>query len=228
MSTLAQVYAYSGRMADTTAVLEKAHALVATPASRARWPDSATAFQALIGISELRRGEIENCVMHPNAMRCIFPVTGLGRHEMPSGSQHALAALAEALASRPGDLELRWLVNVVAMTLGKYPDGVPAAALLPASQFQSAEDPGAFTDVAAPLGLGREGRAGGAVMDDFNGDGRPDIVMSSVDPCEPLHLLLQQSDGRFTIRALPASATSWEASTWYRPTTTTTDTSICS
>jgi hypothetical protein len=91
-------------MADTTAVLEKARALVATPASRARWPDSAPAFDALIGISELRRGEIENCVMHPNAMRCIFPVAGLGRHEMPSGSEHALAALTEALTSRPGDL----------------------------------------------------------------------------------------------------------------------------
>jgi hypothetical protein len=32
-------------------------------------------------------------------------------------------------------------------------------------------------------------------MDDFNGDRRLDIVMSSVDPCEPL---LQQPDGRFT------------------------------
>jgi hypothetical protein len=197
LSTLAQVHAYSGDMANTTAVLENARAVVSTPEGRERWPGSVAAFEALIGISELRRGEIENCVMHPNAMRCIFPVTGTGRHEMPSGSQHAMAALTEALAARPDDLELRWLLNVVAMTLGKYPDGVPAAALLPPSRFQSAENPGAFTNVAAELGLGREGRAGGSVMDDFNGDGRLDIAMSSVDPCEPLHLYLQQPDGRF-------------------------------
>jgi hypothetical protein len=46
-------------------------------------------------------------------------------------------------------------VNVVAMTLGKYRRR-PAAARTCRITIPVREDPGAFTDVATPLGLGRE------------------------------------------------------------------------
>ena len=108
-----------------------------------------------------------------------------------------MAAFERALNASPDDLELRWLLNVAAMTIGKYPAGVPAKYLIPPDRFASTEDPGLFKDMAPELGLDHTSRAGGVVMDDFNGDGLPDIVISSVDPCEPLHLYLQQRDGRF-------------------------------
>ena len=120
---------------------------------------------------------------------------------MTSGAERAMAAYERALAASPDDLELRWLLNVAAMTLGRYPDGVPKAYVIPPERFASAEDPGRFNDAAPELGLDRVDRAGGAIMDDFDGDGRPDIVVSTVDPCEPLHLFLQQPDGHFEERA---------------------------
>jgi hypothetical protein len=135
--------------------------------------------------------------MHPNASRCIFPVTGAGMHEMKSGSEGAMVSLERALTAMPDDLELRWLLNVTAMTLGKYPDQVPRQWLMPPERFASEEDPGRFTEIAPALGLEHSSRAGGAVMDDFNNDGRFDVVISSVDPCEPLRLFLQQPNGHF-------------------------------
>ncbi len=192
---LAEVYSYSGRMSDASRLLTIARDTAA--ASHLGDARSRTAtFDALIGISELRRGELENCVMHPNADRCIFPVSRAGQHEMTSGAEAALAALSRAHAGLPDDLEIRWLLNVTAMTLGRYPEGVPAAALIPKDRFASPEDPGRFVDIAAEIGLNRVDRAGGLVLDDFNGDGRLDVAMSSVDPCEPLHLYLQ-ADGHF-------------------------------
>ena len=194
---LAQTYSYLGQMGKATALLEKARDIVAEAKQPDRFMGGPAMFDALVGISEMRRGELENCVMHPNASRCIFPISGTGRHEMTSGAERAMAAYERALAASPDDLELRWLLNVAAMTLGRYPDGVPKAYVIPPERFASAEDPGRFSDAAPELGLDRVDRAGGAIMDDFNGDGRPDIVVSTVDPCEPLHLFLQQPDGHF-------------------------------
>jgi hypothetical protein len=194
---LAQVRAYFGQMGEATSLLQKARDEVAASAAHNTFPGGPSMFDGLIGVSELRRGEIENCLMHPNAQRCIFPITGMGRHDMPSGSEHAMASFERALAASPNDLELRWLLNVAAMTVGKYPAGVPARYLIPPDRFASAEDIGQFTDEAPSLGLDHVSRAGGVVMDDFNGDGRNDIAISSVDPCEPLRLYLQQPDGHF-------------------------------
>ena len=194
---LAQARAYSGQMAKATELLERARGVVATMKSFDQVPGGPAEFDALIGISELRRGELDNCLMHPNASRCIFPVTGAGMHEMKSGSEGAMMAFQRALTAMPDDLELRWLLNVAAMTLGKYPDQVPSQWVMPPERFASDEDPGRFTDIAPELGVEHPGRAGGAVMDDFNDDGRLDIVISSVDPCDPLHLFLQQPNGHF-------------------------------
>ena len=194
---LAQVRAYSGQMAQTTELLEKARRSLLDSRGSTSFTGGPSMFDALIGVSELRRGELENCVMHPNAARCIFPVSVAGRHDMPSGAEHAMAAFERALEQSPDDLELRWLLNVAAMTIGKYPDGVPAKYLIASDRFASAEDPGMFKDMAPELGLDHTSRAGGVVMDDFNGDGLLDIVISSLSPCEPLHLFLQQPDGKF-------------------------------
>ena len=154
---LAQTYWYLGQMGKATALLEKARDIVAGAKDPSRFMGQPSMFDALVGISEMRRGELENCVMHPNASRCIFPISGTGRHEMTSGAERAMAAYERALAASPDDLELRWLLNVAAMTLGRYPDGVPKAYVIPPERFASAEDPGRFNDAAPELGLDRVG-----------------------------------------------------------------------
>src|SRR5262245_42728517 len=72
------------------------------------------------------------------------------------------------------------------MTLGKYPQAVPPAYLIPPSAFASKDRVGRFVDVAASLGIDRVGAAGGAIMDDFDNDGRLDVVISTVNACDTL------------------------------------------
>ena len=100
----------------------------------------------------------------------------------------------------PGNLETRWLLNVASMTLGRYPGDVPPGVLIPPSAFESADDPGRFVDTARAMGLDAPGGAGGVVVDDVDGDGLFDVVVSSVDPCAPLRYYHHQGEGTFRDR----------------------------
>ena len=153
----------------------------------------------MLAVLNLRRGEIDNCVMHHNREMCLFPLSRAARHQQGDGARQAVEHFTQASSSSiPDNLEVRWLLNVAAMTVGAYPDGRPGAlrGSGPAA-FQSAEDPGRFWDVAAPAGLARNDNAGGSVADDFDGDGLLDLVVSSRDPCEPLRLYRNHGDGTF-------------------------------
>jgi hypothetical protein len=83
----------------------------------------------------MRRGETQNCVAHHSSESCIFPIEGGGRHRDTEPSLRAHDYLLELLKRTPptdvGHLRARWLLNVVAMTLGTYPDGVPKQYLIP-------------------------------------------------------------------------------------------------
>src|SRR6266436_7031981 len=102
---------------------------------------------------------------------------------------------------RPDTLEVKWLLNLAYMTLGKYPAGVPAKYLIPPSAFQSKETIGRFVDVAPAAGLDKFSMAGGTIVDDFDNDGLLDVVTSSYYHCEPLHFFHNNGDGTFTDRA---------------------------
>jgi hypothetical protein len=76
----------------------------------------------------------------------------------------------------PENLEVRWLLNVAAMTLGTYPQGAPESFRLPPENLRSKEDLGRFWDVAGPAGLARSDNAGGVVTDDFDNHGLLDVA----------------------------------------------------
>ncbi len=179
---------------------------------------------AALGILNLRRGEIDNCVMHHNREMCLFPLSRAARHQQGDGARQAVVYFTKQLELEPDNLEVRWLLNVAAMTAGSYPEAVPERFRIGPEAFQSAEDPGRFWDVAAPAGLSRSDNAGGTIADDFDGDGLFDLVLSSRDPCEPLRLYRNRGDGtlRRRDRARGPRSASSAASTWSRPTTTTT------
>jgi len=150
-----------------------------------------------LGILNLRRGELDNCVMHHNREMCLFPLSKAARHQAADGASQAVAYFTKYLELEPQDLEVRWLLNVAAMALGSYPEGVPERMRIGPAAFASAEDPGRFWDVAGPAGLTRSDNAGGTIADDFDGDGLIDLVLSSRDPCEPLRLYRNRGDGTF-------------------------------
>jgi hypothetical protein len=84
------------------------------------------------------------------------------------------------------------------MTLGKYPSAVPSQYLLPISAFESKEDIGRFHDVAAKIGLDSFSEAGGVIVDDFENNGRFDVVTSSFESCASMHYFHNNGDGTFT------------------------------
>ncbi len=197
-TSLGQLWAYEGRL--TAAIEQFTEARRSASANAGRFADLADArsyLAAVLGVTELRRGELENCVHGHAAASCIVPIGEAGRHHAPSGSQQAVKYLTEYLRDHPDNLEMRWLLNVASMTLGQYPASVPAEYRIDPAVFTSAEDPGRFVDMAAEKGLGAVGHAGGVVIEDLDNDGLLDVVMSSVDPCESLHYYHHERDGSF-------------------------------
>lgn len=203
--SLGQLWAYEGDMARAIAQLDAAHVgLVFRARTDPELRGARAYLAALLGVAYLRKGEIDNCVHGHAAASCIVPISKAGRHAMPEGSRAAIRYLTEYLAANPGDLDIRWLLNVAYMTLGLYPASVPKAYLIDPAALQSAENPGQFTDVASDVGLGAAGHAGGVVIEDLDQDGQLDVVLSSVDACESLRYYHQEADGTFTDRTARA------------------------
>jgi hypothetical protein len=90
------------------------------------------------------------------------------------------------------------------MALGTYPDGVPVPARIPPSLFRSEQSIGRFEDISGRVGLERVDQAGGAIFEDFDGDGLLDMFESSQDAAEPLALFVNRGDGRFERRCAEA------------------------
>ena len=148
----------------------------------------------------LRMGENENCLANTNADSCLFPVRGKGVHTQQRGSRGAVAALTELLEKYPGCLRARWLLNIAYMTLGEYPDKVPAKWLLDPKLFESDYDIKRFPDIAPAVGLDVHGLSGGVVLEDFDNDGFLDVMVSAWGLRDQLRLFHNNGDGTFTER----------------------------
>lgn len=153
---------------------------------------------ALLAIAYMRLGETENCLANHNHQSCYLPVKGDGVHKLPTGSRSAIAIYENSLKAFPDDLESKYLLNIAYMTLGEYPDKVPAEYLIDPSWFKNNIPFPTFKDVAPQLGLNRNSLAGGTVVDDFNNDGWLDIIVSSWSPEEELVFYLNNGDGTFS------------------------------
>ena len=150
-----------------------------------------------LGIAYLRQAENLNCVARHEPDCCIFPLEGGGVHVEREPARQAYDHLLAFLGSKPGHLKTRWLLNVAAMALGEYPDGVPGVHLIPPEAFESGQDVGRFVDVAPKLGIDTLNLCGGACVEDFDGDGLLDILTSTYDPMGPLTFYVNRGDGTF-------------------------------
>ncbi|MEM6647917.1 MAG: CRTAC1 family protein [Bacteroidota bacterium] len=193
--TLGREYLHAGRNRDAIATYEEVRARLDAldePPENYR-----LVVLDMLGISYLRLAEEENCIDNPSVDRCLFPIQDGGIHQKTEGSTKALEAYLDVLAADPGDLNARWLANIAAMTLGQHPDALPEALQIAPEQMADDADFPRFQDIAPNLGVATIGLSGGAIMDDFDGDGFLDLMASAWGFREPLALHLSNGDGTF-------------------------------
>ena len=124
------------------------------------------------------------------------------RHTQPAGSREAVRWFTEYLDEWPGDLRVRWLLNIASMTLGEHPGrfrratGFRSRASAPRSTSA-----GSRTSPRNRPDLPRAGSRRACIFDDFNGDGRPDVFTSTFDVTHGASLHINRGDGTFEDRS---------------------------
>jgi hypothetical protein len=195
----AQLHAFRGDMTPAIRALERAHAI-----ATGEVPDLRLQLTEALGIAHLHKAEIDNGLHERPGDRCLLP----GRPRQPlartADVAKAIDYFSRYLAEQADELEVRWLLNIAHMFAGTYPAGVPRAYVIPPDAFASSENVGRFVDAAPRAGLDAAAMSGGIIVDDFDGDGRLDLVTSSIDSCAPLRFFQRKEDGTFTDRAVQA------------------------
>ncbi len=170
-------------------------------------PDIDRDWHASLAIAYLRLGEQENCNDAHMQKSCIFPIKGSGVHTRTRGAQGAIRELTILLKANPKDDISRWLLNIAYMQLGQYPAQVPNQWLIPENRFNSEYDIGEFPDVAPQSNLLATEHSGGAIVEDFDGDGLLDVMISSSGPLDQLRFFHNNGDGTFSDRTRQAGLT---------------------
>ena len=193
--SLAQDYRRFGRNQEALAALEEAKELVTT-ASQQQSPDM-TRWSFEFGLTWLRSAETANCLCCENGETCLLPVGAEGIHRDRHYSQNALKYFLDYLEQSPEDRGIIWLANIAAMTAGEYPNGIPQKYRIPLEVFQDPTPTPRFRNIAADAGLDIVNCGGGAVAEDFDGDGFIDLMTSTWEPAGQIRLFRNLADGTF-------------------------------
>ena len=195
----AQLHAFRGDMTPSIGALEQAHAIAS-----AEVPDLRLQLTEALGIAHLHKAELDNGLHQQPGDRCLLSGRPGQAFARTADVSKAIDYFMRYLAEQPDELEVRWLLNIAHMFAGTYPTGVARAHLIPPDAFASSEDAGRFVDVASRAGLHSVSMSGGVIVDDFDRDGRLDLITSSIDSCAPLRFFRRSENGTFTDRAAPA------------------------
>lgn len=155
-------------------------------------------------VGYLRLGEQQNCCATNNSHSCLIPISGAGIHTKQDGSRGAITCLTEALRLSPDNTSARWLLNIAYMTLGGYPRNVPSKWLIPLKDYGGDYPMKKFTNAAPRMGLDLLGWSGSVIMEDFEGNGLLDLVVSSFRPDGQLRYFRNNGDGTFSERTKEA------------------------
>jgi tetratricopeptide (TPR) repeat protein len=197
---LADLHAYRGDMDEAIQ-----HGQAAYEAAIANSPERVPQLEESLGVAYLHRAG-KSLYQEFVLARPVPP--GVAGEAQKQDLKKAVEHFLRYLRHEPNDGEVRWLLNLSYMLSGQYPGGVPKEYLIPPASLESKEDIGHFVDVAPAAGLNRRGQAGGAIIDDFDNDGIFDVVVSSVNDCEPIGYYHGNRDGTFTNLAAEAGLAS--------------------
>lgn len=197
---LAQLHAYVGDMDEAIAQAKDAYAIALTSE-----PQIVPNLAESLGALYLHKSEMENGVYTDSGTMDLWPPDAqeARRHFAREGdSRQAIVYFTKYVEARPDDFQGKWLLNLAYRTLGEYPAGVPKAYLIPESAFAPKagfeQGLGRFVDVAKAAGLNVFSQAGGALVEDFENNGRLDVMTSSSGACDPMHYFHNNGDGTFS------------------------------
>ncbi len=197
---LSQLHAYVGDMDESIAQAKDAYAIALKSV-----PQEVPNLEETVGALYLHKSEMENGVYTDSGTMGLWPPDAQEAKQhfgKEDDSRQAIVYFTKYLAARPDDYEGRWLLNLAYRTLGEYPAGVPKAYLIPESAFAPKEGAeqhlGRFVDVAKAAGLNVFSEAGGALVEDFENNGRLDVMTSSMGVCDPMHYFHNNGDGTFS------------------------------
>ena len=199
---LAQLEAYQGNMDEAVTHWEAAYKITV-----AEIPAGIPQLTEVLGVAYLHKSEMKNNVYGDPGDWCLFPPRLAKPYRVTDDSEKAIQYFLKYLAikpERPNQLQVKWLLNLAYMTIGKYPSGVPQEYRVSPSAFESKQDIGRFLDVAPSAGLNFASMANGVIADDFENNGLLDLAVSSYDVCTPMRFFHNNADGTFTDRAVEA------------------------
>ncbi len=160
----------------------------------------ATNTRKFLALAYIRKAERNNCINNHTNGSCIFPIQGNGIYTDTGFTEKAIGVYNEILRMDSADLESRWLLNIAYMAIGKYPDALPAAWLIPGLDTNSSPYhiiP--FQNIAGNLKINEfRNQSGGTIVDDMDNDGYLDIITSSWGLDEAMHYFKNNADGTFT------------------------------
>jgi hypothetical protein len=151
----------------------------------------------LFAAAYLRLAEQENCLDNPSADVCILPIVRGGQHTREEGARQAIALYEDLLRRFPEDRGSQWLLNIAAMTIGRYPRLVPRRHLIPGLAGAAKTAFPRFPNIAGAVGVAVNGHAGGLSVEDFNRDGFLDLFLSSMGLNDPVHFFLADGKGGY-------------------------------
>lgn len=146
-----------------------------------------------LGLAHLRWGESSHCLQMCNRESCLLPIEAAGVWPDTEPAGRALEHFAACLERAPGHLRARWLSQIAHMVAGRDPARLPAQAPF----FDATPRAPRFRNIAAELGVDRFDLCGGAILDDFDGDGFLDLMSSTYEPHKPVTLHRSNGDGTF-------------------------------
>ncbi len=195
---LAQIESYVGEIGQAIKDFQSEYQIAVSNGRSA----AAHQLEEKLGIAYMFQGDIENLAKTVRIESSLFPIRPEAKFKLPASEEEAIKHFLTYLQQQPTDLEVKWLLNIAYMKLGRYPNGVPATYLIPPAAFESKEDIGRFVDIAPSLGLNVVGFAGGVIVDDFDNDGFLDVVISDYGACTPMRYFHNNGDGTFTDRSV--------------------------
>ena len=205
-NTLAQLWVYQGELGRAVKYFQAVYEQAVVRGDK----QVLLELEEVLVIAHMRLAEVENRVPSARAKTCMFPMLGGAQPEQMANWEAAIRHFLKFLEQQPEDLEVRWLLNLVSMALGRYPEAVPKQYRIPLAPFESKEDVGRFVDVTPVVGADTFNTAGGAIVDDLDNDGFLDFYLGTGSPSYAVlvpNVLFRNHDGKSFVDVTASSGT---------------------